>query len=228
MKEPVKDTVKDIVLFGTGAMAEVIAVYLRAHSDYRIVGYTVDAAFHDAERHDGLPLVAWEALEDRFPPGEVLLLGPLTYRRMNTVRRDRYLEGRARGYGFARFLHPASHIYTDRIGENCVILEANVIQPFAEIGDNVIIWSGNHIGHHSRIGDHCFIASKVAISGHVTVGPECYLGGQVGIPHGLTLGRGCALLNQTHIVRDLADHSVVAGTPGTIKPFPSTRLHKLI
>lgn len=219
---------QDIVLFGTGAMAEVIAVYLRAHSDYRIVGYTVDAYFRETDRYDRLPLVAWEELEAHFPPGEVLLLGPLTYRRMNTIRRDRYLEGKARGYGFARFIHPASHIYTDRIGENCLILEANVIQPFAEIGNNVIIWSANHIGHHVRIGDHCFIASQVGIAGHVTVGPECYLGGQVGIPHGLTLGHGCAVLNGAFLTKDLEDFAVVSGEGDRPKPFSSTRLHRLI
>lgn len=219
---------RDLVLFGTGAMAEVAAVYLRAHSRHRIVGHTVDAAFRTAARHDGLPLVAWEELERHFPPDEVLLFGPMTYKRMNTVRRDRYLEGKARGYGFARFIHPGAHVYTEDIGENCLILEANVIQPFVRIGNNVIIWSMNHIGHHARIGDHCFIASQVGIAGHVTVGPECYLAGQVGVIHGLTLGRGCALLNGAFVDRDLPDHAVLRGEGDRPRPFPSTRLHKLI
>jgi acetyltransferase-like isoleucine patch superfamily enzyme len=217
---------KDIVLFGTGTVAEVIEVYLRAHSDYRIVGYTVDAAFCRSESHAGLPLAPWEEIERHFPPDRVLLLGPLTYRRMNTIRRDRYLEGKARGYGFARFIHPGSHIYTEVIGENCVILEANVIQPFVEIGDNVILWTMNHIGHHSRIGDHCFIAGQAGLAGRVTLGPECYLAGKAGIGPGLTLGRGCALLNAARVTRDLPDLSVVDGD--VLRPFPSTRLHKLI
>lgn len=219
---------RDVVLFGTGAMAEVVAVYLRAHSDLRIVGHTVDAAFRRADRHAGLPLVAWEELEREFPPGEVLLFGPLTYQRMNTVRRDRYLEGKARGYGFARFVHPGSHIYADAIGENCLVLEANVIQPFVRIGDNVIVWSANHIGHHARIGDHCFIASQVGIAGHVTIGPECYIAGQVGITHGLTIGRACALLNGAFVSQDLGDEAVVSGASDRPRPFPSSRLHKLI
>jgi acetyltransferase-like isoleucine patch superfamily enzyme len=217
---------QDIVLFGTGTVAEVIEVYLRAHTDYRIVGYTVDAAFRTAERHAGLPLVAWETLEAEFPPGQVRLLGPLTYRRMNTLRRDRYLEGKTRGYGFASFIHPGSHIYAQSIGENVVILEANVVQPFVTIGDNVILWTMNHIGHHSRIGDHCFIAGQAGLAGRVTLGPECYLAGKAGIGPGLTLGRGCALLNAARVTRDLPDYAVVEGE--RLRPFPSTRLHKLL
>ncbi len=32
-------------MFGAGAMAEVLEVYLQRHSDHRIVGYTLDAAY---------------------------------------------------------------------------------------------------------------------------------------------------------------------------------------
>ena len=218
----------DIVIFGTGAMAEVARVYIEAHSDLRIVGYTLDAAFRRADSHAGRPLVDWESLETHFPPGQVQLFGPMSYKRMNTLRRDRFLEGRARGYRFASFIHPASHIYTNRIGENCMILEANVIQPFVTIGDNVIIWSTNHIGHHVTIGDHVFIASQVGIGGNTTIGPECYLGGQVGFAHGLTIGRGSAILNAAWVMKDTAEYAVVNGEPGVLKPYPSTRLHNLI
>jgi acetyltransferase-like isoleucine patch superfamily enzyme len=218
----------NIVMFGTGTMAQVVEVYLAAHSDLNIVGYTLNAAYRQADTYNGKPLVDWETLEDHFPPDQVQLFGPMTYQRMNTVRRDRYLEGKARGYGFARFIHPDSHIYTEQIGENCLILENNVIQPFVSIGDNTIIWSGNHIGHHTTIGSHVFISSQVGLSGNVTIGDECYLAGQVGIAHGLTVGRGTALLNAASLFKDLPDYSVIAGAAGEVKPFSSTKLHKLI
>lgn len=215
-------------MFGTGAMAEVACVYLEAHSDLRIVGFTVDEAFRKHDVHAGRPLVSWETLERHFPPDQVRLFGPMTYQRMNTVRRDRYLEGKRRGYAFASFVHPASHIYTQSIGENCLILEANVIQPFVSIGDNVIIWSFNHIGHHVRIGSHVFIASQVGIGGNTTIGDECYLGGQAGLAHGLAIGKGSAILNAAFVSKDTPDYAVVTGESGILKPFPSTRLHKLI
>lgn len=218
----------DIVLFGTGTMAEVVEAYLRAHSDFRIVGYTVDAAFRKADSLNDKPLVDWESLEQHFPPAQVKLFGPMTYKRMNTVRRDRYLEGKARGYDFVSFIHPHSHIYTDKIGENCLILEANVIQPFVTIGNNVIIWSTNHIGHHVTIEDHVFIASQVGIAGNSRIGAECYLAGQAGVTHGLSIGRGTAILNGALVAKDTAEYAVYTTAPPILKPFPSTKLHGLI
>jgi hypothetical protein len=40
----------------------------------------------------------------------------------------------------------ASHIYTNVIDENCLIVENNVIQPFARLGERVMMWSGNQRG----------------------------------------------------------------------------------
>lgn len=219
---------KDVVLFGTGMVAEVITVYLDRFSDLNIVAYTVDRDYMPDAPFLGKPTIAWEDLPDHFPPDRVRLLGPLTYQRLNTVRRDRYRQGKALGYDFASFIHPNSDILTDRIGENCIILEQNVIQPFASIGDNVIVWSKNHIGHHTSIGDHCFISSMVGISGACTIGEECYLAGQVGIAHGLTIGDRCALLNAAGIGRNLSDDTVIAGAHGEVKPFPSKRIMHLL
>ncbi|MGV6849145.1 MAG: acetyltransferase [Marinibacterium sp.] len=218
----------DVVLFGTGLVAEVITVYLQRFSALNIVAYTVDREFMTGETFMEKPAIAWEDLPDRYPPGSVRLLGPLTYQRLNTVRRDRYLAGKEAGYEFASFIHPNNDILTDDIGENCVILEQNVIQPFVRIGDNVIIWSKNHIGHHTTIGDHCFVSSMVGISGSCTIGQECYVAGQVGMAHGLTVGDRCALLNAAGIGRNLPDDTVIAGPHGEIKPFPSKRILHLL
>lgn len=219
---------QDIVLFGTGDVAKVAAVYIRAHSDLNIVGYTLDRSYRKEDTFDDVPLVSWEDLEKEFPPDQVKLLGPLTYKRMNTIRRDRYLEGKARGYSFASFIHPDCHIYTDKIGDNCLILGRNIIEPFSSIGNNVIIWSGSIIGHHTQVGDHVFISGQVAIGGSVVIGNECLLTGQVGIAHGLTLGPRCAILNGAGVGRSLPEGSVVSADWSPIRPVDSTRLHELL
>lgn len=219
---------KDVILFGTGDMAQVVTYYLDRFAEFNVVGFTLDRAYIQGDSYEGRPLVPWDELEQHYPPSEFALFGPMTYKKMNTVRRDRYLEGKKRGYDFASFIHPASHIYSEDIGENCLILEGNTVQPFAKIGHNNIIWSNNHIAHHVVIGDHCFIASQVAVAGSAVIGDECYLAGQVGISHGLTIGKACAVLNGVHVHKDLEDDSVVVGPPAKLKPFPSSKLHHLL
>lgn len=217
----------DIVIFGAGQIAEVAKVYLDAHSADRIVGFTVDAAFRKADSFLGLPLVAWENLEETFPPASVKLLGPLSYRRLNELRKDRHLEGKARGYSFASFIHPASHIYTEDIGENCFILEANVIQPFARIGEGVMMWSGNHIGHHVVIGDYCFLSSHVGLASGVRLGEGCFLGGKVGIDTGVKIGARCFLGGGAVVKKNLPDESVVPGPADPVAPYSSSRIKRL-
>jgi sugar O-acyltransferase (sialic acid O-acetyltransferase NeuD family) len=219
----------DIVIFGAGQIAEVAKVYIDAHSEHRIVGFTVDAQYATADSFHDLPLVPWEDLESVFPPGQIELLGPLSYRRLNEFRRDRYLEGKRRNYRFASFIHPGSHVYTTDIGENCFILEANVIQPFVKIGNDVIMWSGNHIGHHCVVGDHCFITSQVGIAGATRIGEGCFIGGQVGIIEGLTIGDACFLSAGVFVSKDLAPGSVVVrSSEDKVAPFPSSRMRGLL
>ncbi|MEO1554845.1 MAG: acetyltransferase [Pseudomonadota bacterium] len=223
------DLTRDIVLFGTGLVAEVITVYLERFSDLNIVAYTVDAGFEPEDgQFNGKPVIPWDSLPEHYPADQVRLMGPLTYQRLNRIRRDRYLEGLALGYRFASFIHPQSHILTDQIGDHVIILENNVIQPFSSIGDNVILWSGNHIGHHVELGNHCFVASMVGIAGSTKIGEECYLGGQAGITHGLSIGDRCALLNSVLVKQDLPDDTVITGHPGDVKPYPSRRIAHLL
>jgi sugar O-acyltransferase (sialic acid O-acetyltransferase NeuD family) len=217
----------DVVIFGAGQIAEVAKVYMDAHSTNRIVGFTVDTAYRNAETFQGLPLVAWERLEDHFPAGSVKLLGPLSYRRLNDFRRERHLEGKARGYAFASFVHPASHVYTHDIGENCFILENNVIQPFVRIGDGVMIWSGDHIGHHAVVGDYCFLASQVGLGGGVRVGARSFLAGKAGIESGVEIGEACFIGTAAIVKKNLPAETVVPGEADTIAPYPSSRLKRL-
>jgi acetyltransferase-like isoleucine patch superfamily enzyme len=222
---PVADVeTMDLVIFGAGQIAEVAMTYIDAHGPYRVVGFTVDAAYVTAPTFHGLPVVAWEELETRFPPDAVRLIGPLSYRRLNEFRRDRHQEGKARGYTFASFIHPGAHVYAESIGENAFILEANVVQPFVRIGVGAMIWSHNHIGHHSTIGDYCFMASGTTIGSTVRIGDRCFIAGMVGIEPGSEIGSDCIVLPKALIDGKLAAGSVVRRGGTEASNIPSSRL----
>jgi acetyltransferase-like isoleucine patch superfamily enzyme len=218
----------DIVVFGAGQIAEVAKVYIDRHGPDRIVGFTVDREYVKEDTFHDLPVVEWERLEARFPPDQVKLLGPLSFRRMNEFRRDRHQEGLSRGYSFTSFIHPDSYIYTDDIGTNCFILENNVIQPFVKIGTGVMMWSGNHIGHHVTIGDYCFLASHVGIAGASVIGERCYLAGKAGIEMGVTIGAGSYLGSATLTRKDLSEGSVVPAVGAKVAAFTADRIKRIV
>jgi sugar O-acyltransferase (sialic acid O-acetyltransferase NeuD family) len=219
----------DIVIFGASMSAQVARVFLEKDTDHRVVGFTVDAAYATSDRFDELPLVPWERLEEAFPPTQVQLLGPISYRRLNELRRDRYLEGKARGYRFASFIHPTCVVYTKEIGEHCFILARTIIEPHARIGNNVIIWGDSYIAHHAVVGDHCFFSGRVGIAGGTRVGERCFLGGQSTVSEGLTIGDGCLLSLGTIVTKNIPPGSIVRRTAkNSISPVPAARMRNFL
>lgn len=218
---------QEIVIFGTGQIADVAKVYIDTFGPGRVVGFTVDAAHMTTTTHNGLPVVAWERLETSFPPDRVKLLGPLSYQRLNDFRRERHEEGKARGYSFASFIHPSVQNLAESIGENTFILENCILQPFARIGEGCMLWTACHIGHHTVIDDYCFLSSQVGVASNVHIGTGCLIGGQVGIDNALSIGASSYIQSRAIIRRNLPPQSVVRHIFDTPEKYSSERLKKM-
>lgn len=214
----------DIVIFGTSPISEVAKFYIEKYSSDRIVGFTADPGYCENDSFLGLPVAPWNELERRFPPESVKLLGPLSYQRLNELRRDRHVEGRARGYSFTTFVHPRSQVETSEIGENCLILEDNVIQPFVQIGHGVIIWTGCFIGYRSSVGDYCFLSAQAGLGDCVKLGPRCFLAGRAAVESRLEVGEACFLDTNVLVRKDLAAESVVRSRATPVSRYSSSRL----
>ncbi|MBT5402310.1 MAG: acetyltransferase [Crocinitomicaceae bacterium] len=166
-----------IVLFGTGAFAEVAYWYFTEDSDYEIVAFTADADYCKTETVLDLPLVPFEDLEKSFPSSEYGMHVVIGYNKLNTLRFNGYTKAKAKGYTLVNYIHSSVKIWqNNKFGDNVFIFEDNTIQPYVEFCSNIILWSGNHIGHHSKIGSHTFITSHVVVSGFVEIGEFCFFG----------------------------------------------------
>lgn len=219
---------KDIVVFGTGAIAELAAFYLAEDAGRRVAAFTVDSAYVTGTAFGGRPLVAFEELEARFPPADHDLFVALAYTKLNTLRRAKVDAGKARGYGIAHYVSSrATRFSTFEPAENQFILEDNTIQPFARIGRNVTLWSGNHIGHHSTIAEDVFIASHVVVSGGVTIGARSFVGVNVTIRDHVTIGADCVIGAGALVLRDIPDGSVLAPGGTEVSKVPSHRLKRI-
>ncbi len=158
-----------------------------------MVAFTVHEQYLRAEREfEGLPIVPFEQLAERFPPGEVRGFAPLSHKGMNSVRAGVYREFKERGYELISYVSSHATCLNDgaAIGDNCFILEDNTVQPFVKIGANVVLWSGNHIGHHSVIQDHAFFTSHVFLCGHCVVDSFAFFGVNATIRDQIHIGEG--------------------------------------
>jgi sugar O-acyltransferase (sialic acid O-acetyltransferase NeuD family) len=177
-----------LVLFGAGDIARLAQFYFTRDSEHEVVAFTVDAQYRQADAFQGLPLVDFEAVALRFPPGDHQMFVAMSYAKMNKVRAEKYERAKAMGYTLASYVSSRCTFLADApVGDNCFILEDNTIQPFVTIGSDVTLWSGNHIGHDSVIEDHCFITSHVVVSGHVRVGRYSFIGVNATLRNSITL-----------------------------------------
>jgi sugar O-acyltransferase (sialic acid O-acetyltransferase NeuD family) len=180
---------KKLIIYGTGLIAEVAEFYFRTDSDYDVSAFTNASEFISEQTFQGKPLVPFENVEESYSPAEYHIFVALSYAKTNQIRQMRYEEAKKKGYTCATYISSRAAYYGTPVGDNCFILENNVIQPMVTIGDDVILWSGNHIGHHSTIRSHCFISSHVVISGICDIGENCFLGVNATIRDNIKLGR---------------------------------------
>ncbi len=199
----------NVVIFGTGSMAETAHFYLTHDSDYTIVAFTADKDYISNSHYLDLPVVPFEEVEKVYPPDDYKMFVAVGYANLNKVRARKYEEAKAKGYQLVSYVCSKSVAWGDtKIGDNCFILENQTIQPFVSIGNNVVLWSGNHIGHCATIDDHCFIASHVVISGYVKIGPYCFIGVNATIRDEVEIARECIIGAGSLIMRNTQEKEV--------------------
>lgn len=216
-----------VIIFGNGQNAEVAYYYLTHDSDHEVVAFTVDKNYLNGQSFWGLPVVPFEELEKYYPPSLYKIFIPIPFTDLNKLREEKYLESKKRGYQFISYISSKATYYGTSVGENCFILENNVIQPFVEIGNNVILWSGNHIGHHSKIDDHCFLASHIVVSGSVTVEPYCFIGVNATIRDNVVIGKQSIIGAGTLILNDIPEKSVLIGNRTKPRDIKSDSIRRI-
>ena len=186
-----------LVLFGNGRGADVAYRFLKSDSEHEICGFTVDRKFMTGETYRDLPIVPFDAVEERFPPEEYRMLILLGYQGMNSLREVKFREAKAKGYRLESYV--ASNIFRVediQVGENCFILDNQSISLDVSIGNNVVMWSSNHIGDMTHIADHAWISSHVTVAANVEIGERAFLG------IGATISNGVKLAPATFVGAD--------------------------
>ena len=103
---------KQIVLFGTGKIAEVLLYFFRHHSDREVVACTADRDYLPAGNWQDLPTVPFEDVQQSYPPDRYAMFVALGYQEMNDLRTEKCAEARQLGYTLVSYVHPDSGLPT--------------------------------------------------------------------------------------------------------------------
>jgi sugar O-acyltransferase (sialic acid O-acetyltransferase NeuD family) len=217
------DKKRKLIIIGDTAFAEIAFEYFTHDSGYEVVAFSVEQEYLKRESLFGLPVAAFENLQDLYEPGEHSFFAANVYTQKNQLRTRLYRTAKEMGYAPASYISSHAFIWRNcKVGEHCFIFENNVVQPFVTIGDNVVLWSGNHIGHHSTIMNHCFVSSHVVISGFCRIGEGCFMGVNSTVANNLNIGNRCIVGAGALVLGDVQDDQVAIGMWKKRKEQPDT------
>ena len=213
-----------VVVFGVQDFAQLARFYLTHDTPHEVVAFSVHEAYvPEPTNLDGLPVVAFERIEESHPPSTCSFFAPMSHRGMGRQRESVYRQIREKGYDLISYVSSRATVFPGvTVGDNCFILENNTVQPYVTIGSNVVLWSGNHIGHHSVVSDHVMFTSHVVLSGHCTVGPHAFFGVNATIRDGVRIAEGTLIGMAAAVTHDTEPWGVYRGNPATKSKVPST------
>jgi len=201
------------IIFGCGNISEIAYNYLNDDDRYSVVAFTQNREYVTETMFLDLPVVEFESIANIYDPAEYYLFAPLSATKLNKFREKIYMEGKQKGYQFISYISPHALCFTKKIGENCFILENNVIQYCTSIGNNCILWSGNHIGHHSVIEDHVFITSHVVVSGMCKIGKYSYIGVNSSFKDNLNIAENTIIGMASCVTKNTEPYNIYIGSP---------------
>ncbi len=218
-----------LVIFGVGELAQLACYYFTHDSPRRVAAFTVDDSHLGEDLCMGLPVVAFEEVNAHYGPEEYDMFVAVGYARLNQVRAEKCHEAKARGYRLATYVSSHSLTWPDLVvGENCLVMEGNMIQPFVRIGDNVVIWCGSLISHHVVIDHNCFIAAQAVISGHVKIGAYSFIGVNATLRDKIALAERSIIGAGALILKDTNENTAYLASASSEAGIPSHRLQSLL
>jgi sugar O-acyltransferase (sialic acid O-acetyltransferase NeuD family) len=180
---------KPLVIIGNGEIAEMACEYFDHDSDREVAAFAIGAEFIKEPTLHDRPVTPLDGLAAAYPPQRYDAFVAIGDGQLNRLRRRHVDDVKAMGYQLASYVSSRAFVWRNvTIGENCFVLEHNVLQPFTCIGDNVTLWSGNHIGHRSVIEDDVFVSSHVVVSGFCRIGARSFLGVNATLAHQVEIG----------------------------------------
>jgi len=220
---------RPLVIIGNGEIAAMAGEYFLHDTDRAIAAYSIGEKYITEPRFCDREVVPLDGLTARYPPDEVDIFVAIGDAQLNRVRRRHFDWAKTQGYRLASYVSSRAFVWHNaRIGENCLILEHNVIQPFVEIGDNVILWSGNHIGHRSKIEDDVFISSHVVISGYCEVGRHTFMGVNSATAHGVRIAEDNYIGMGAVINASTEPDKIYQGNPAEARKLSAKRFARVV
>ncbi len=163
------------IIIGTTPFSAVIRNIIVAEGG-DVIAYSTSRSFATEDTFDGLPIIYTEDILAKKVDADLSYINTIGYSKMNTIREKVHNQLKSMNLPIASYISKQSLVYTNKIGEGCIIMPGAFVGPDVEIGDSNIIYANTSITHHIKLGNYNFIGSGCIIGGNVSIGNNCFLG----------------------------------------------------
>lgn len=203
---------KKVIIFGDTSFAGIVAEYIHTDTPDQVVAYTLDAAYLDRRtRFEGLPLVSFESVHERYPPDDHYFLVAISAAARNKhLNSQKIAAVRALGYRLYTFIHSTAFVASSAsISENVLIFPHAIVEPRATIHEGVFIRSGAYVSHETEIGAYSYLAPKCTFSGKVITGSHCFFGTNSTIRDRVTIGQDVVIGAAAVVLKNLDNEAII-------------------
>lgn len=205
-----------VVIYGAGPYGRIFLCEARKHGVLDVEAFTVDRRFIDSQIIDGLPVVAFEDVEEIYPPSEYDMIVVCGYTRMRN-RIEMFNKAKSKGYALVNYVSPDANIEGKlEMGENNIIFGGATIGLDGVLGDGNIVRQNCYIGHNFLIGSHNIISVGAIIGGYLIMGDLNFLGFRVTSSGFRKIGSENLIGMGSVLTRDVDSFSKVYGNPAKI------------
>jgi len=214
---------RKLVILGCGNFGQTAHYFFVHDSDYEVTAFAVDSKFLKSSSFQGIPVVAFEGVQERFPPDDHDLFVAVGLRDVNRQRAAKLDEAEKKGYRLASYISSRAVVPVDLdLAPNTWIMETAHLHPYVTLGRNTIIWSRSTIGLKTTIGDDCWISGGL-VGESVNIGAGTFIGLNATIASFTSVGKSNVIGAGALILKDTKDFEIYRGRGSTPSRVPSTR-----
>lgn len=198
---------RQILIFGAGEMARLLHFYFSREESTKVVAFTVDKEYISEESFCGLDVVDFDDALARFPPHKYEVFVAIGPSKMNSIRQEKVLEVKRRGYNLASYISPSA-VCESPLGPNSLVADFAVVNPFVKLGENNFIFESAVVSNESVVGNNCYISPRATVGTFSRVGDNSFLGTASVVNTRVRLGKFSLIGATCYISSNTEEHSV--------------------
>lgn len=191
-----------VIIAGTTNFSTMMKSILEKDNEAEVIAFTVNKEYIHESCLQGIPVVAFEELDNLYNKEDYSILLAIGYSKMNDNRKHFFNACKEKGYSLYTYISKRAIVYSDEIGEGAMILPGSFVGPEVKIGKGTILHLHAYASHNITIGDFCYFAGGSMFGGDVTIGNNCFTGLNSSLKNGITLADRTFVSANSFVNRD--------------------------